>query len=188
MKRPLFIPGEYYALQNHGNADEKIFKNENDFEYFRKNFEVEMDPVWQVVAWCFVPDGFKMIVKIKENNNVDLSLRQKSHLVSRHYANFMIKYAMRINRRHKRRGSLFARNFKRYQIANEHELRNEILALHSKPIKRKFVKTKFTWPHSSCRILIIKADTLQAREMIRPFGNVINFIAAHSYENDDLAA
>lgn len=187
MIRPIFIANEYYVIQNHGNARENIFKEEKDFHYFRHYLDVYMQDHWLLVGWCLIPDGFKLIVKIKENYNDKLTLKEKSLLISRRYAAFMINYARRINRIHNRRGSVFAKNFKRRFIETKQQLRNEILALHNKPCERQYVSNPNQWKYSSCAFTNTE-PALQRLEIVKPFDTEENFIAEHCRKSDLTAA
>ena len=177
--KPLFYANAYYVIHNHGNWDEKIFKSEHHYDYFMRRLDDHMCETWQLIGWCLVPDGFKLIVRIKDSFPQEISDAEKSNIVSRRFSHFANGYAKSINKQYGRRGSLFAKSFKRRAINDGNELREEILLMHSKPWERCYVKSVFDWKFSSCKKFGLSGNEEQYREMIKPFGSIEQFILLH---------
>jgi hypothetical protein len=186
--KPLFFPCGYYVIYNHGNADEKIFKSEHHYYHFLKKLDMYMGDTWQLISWCLVPDGYKLIVKIKDNFPDEISLKEKSKIVSLRFSHFTNGFAKSVNKEYNRRGSLFARNFKRQFIIDDKELKLEICSIHNKPCERGYVKSPFDWKFSSCQKTAFHSDELQYEEMIRPFMSEESFVEAHLLKRGDKIA
>ena len=146
---PVFFPNAYYQIENRGIADENIFKNDRDYNYFMDCMNLYMSKEWELVAWCLLPDRYAIIVQIKESDIREISEIERSLKISRQYGGFISHYAKEFNRCYERRGNLFTKNLRRFIIEDDLDLRKKIIDLHLQPCKNNFVVSPFDWKFSS---------------------------------------
>jgi len=156
----------FYHIYNHANGDDNLFREEKNYPFFLEKYHQHIDPIADTIAWCLMPNHFHLLVKIRsEKEIVDnfsssrtstfLKFRtleklaeaeeEKLKFLSKQFSNFFSSYSQAFNKVYNRRGSLFIKNFKRKEIANEQYLRNIILYIHLNPVKHGFTKNINHW-------------------------------------------
>ncbi|CAN5245175.1 hypothetical protein BH09BAC5_BH09BAC5_16400 [soil metagenome] len=184
-----FIPGKYYLIYNHGNGAETIFKKRENYFYFLKRQEQQMSKHWQLIAWSLLPDCYYLIVKINKSFPDGMHWHEINKTISFQFGHFTNGYAKAINKAYTRRGSLFAKKFRRTLLRDSYLLKQEILRIHFIPVERGYVSSPYEWKFSSCRKIHQYQEANQFKEMIKPFDSKNNFIAAHlNYKSNNIAA
>jgi putative transposase len=152
---------KYYHIYNHANGDENLFREQKNYAYFLEKYKQHINPIAETIAWCLMPNHFHLLVKIKTEDEITSTfpkfktleklktLEAKSNFLSKQFANFFSSYTQSFNKIYERRGSLFLKNFKRKEIADENYLRNLILYIHLNPIAHGFTEVISDWKWSS---------------------------------------
>ncbi|MEX2592037.1 MAG: transposase, partial [Anditalea sp.] len=59
-------PGQTYHIYNHANGTENIFREEENYRYFLRQYEKYLGPVVNTFAYCLMPNHFHMLVRVRE--------------------------------------------------------------------------------------------------------------------------
>jgi putative transposase len=182
-----FRPGNYYLIFNHSNGGEVIFKRHENYFYFMKKHDEYMDETWQLISWCILPESYVLLVRVKENFH-GMHWKEINKLIYSRFGNFTNAYAKAINKSFSRKGSVFAKKFKRTQLTKDH-IKKEILNIHLLPVKHQLASSPFDWQFSSCNKVHAYTHDPQLMHMLSFFENAESFISLHSAkENLNVAA
>lgn len=66
----LIEPNQIYHIFNHGNADEGIFRTDENFRFFLKKYAQYLSPVTFTYAYCLMPNHFHFLIKIKDTSSI----------------------------------------------------------------------------------------------------------------------
>lgn len=64
------IVGQTYHLYTHANGSENLFRNEENFRYFLKRYEVYIPPIADTLSWCLMPNHLHLLVRIKSEEEI----------------------------------------------------------------------------------------------------------------------
>ncbi len=175
-------------IYNHSNGGEIIFKRDDNYYYFlRKQYE-HMSSIWQLISWCLLPDCYIMLVKIKNDFPQEMHWLVINKIIYSKFGHFTNGYAKAINKSYGRRGSIFAKGFRRILLDNDN-LKGEITKMHFLPIRNRLVESPFDWKFSSCNKVHQYSNDPQLIEMLKAFGSLDNFlIDHHSKKIENIAA
>lgn len=209
--------GQYYHIYNRGINGCKIFRNEKDYSYFLALYLKFIDPIGEIIAYCLIPNHFHLLIKIKEEKEIgfiDTSERpsekekwfvivkpkdellgnNKFHqlLPSLQFSHLFNAYSKYFNKKHKRTGSLFEKNFHRIKLDSESYIRQLILYIHFNPVKHGITNSieKYLW--SSYHLMVKqKCSNFQKQIIEDRFDGLENFILCHKgsmefFDNDDM--
>ena len=186
-KEPRFEPGNFYHVYSHGNAEDNIYREEENYCYFLKRYAHYITPVARTFAFCLMPNHFHFLVQIREAEELSPFFESKgkkgkdlSILISRQFSNLLNAYTKAFNKKYNRRGKLFLKSLKRKPVKNEKYFLRLIWYIHSNPVLHGFVEEIQQWPHSSYQIILSQKKTkIEREELLRRFRNRINFRAFH---------
>ncbi|MEO5642205.1 MAG: hypothetical protein ABIQ40_10095 [Bacteroidia bacterium] len=185
--KAFFRPGNYYLIFNHSNGGEIIFKKDANYYYFLKKHGQYMDDLWQLISYCILPDSYVMLIRVKENFE-GMHWHEINKTIYMRFGHFTNAYAKAFNKSYTRRGSVFARRFRRTLIDQEN-MKLEIINIHQLPVRHQFVTSSFEWKFSSCNKVYGYSHDSQLKHMLTFFENRENFIALHTEKNtQDVAA
>lgn len=139
-----FVKGSYYHLYNRGNSKQKIFHNNEDYEYFLKLLFIangeekfkfhflegnvyDTKRVNQLVAigsYVLMPNHFHLLITENEEGGISKFL----HKVSSGYSHYY-------NKKYERTGSLFEGKFKSEYVDNDRYLKYLFSYIHLNPVK-----------------------------------------------------
>jgi hypothetical protein len=54
-KRPPFKPNTVFHVYNHGNAEDNIFREKENYYYFMKRYAYYIYPIAKTYAFCLLP-------------------------------------------------------------------------------------------------------------------------------------
>lgn len=175
MKHQPFEPGHFFHLYNRGNNNENIFLEQENYRYFLVLMKKYIVTVANVYSYCLLPNHFHIIIKFKEESQLEADIKNKKNSLHQAISNMMNAYTKAINKRYNRRGSLFQEHLKRVKITEENYLRNLVVYVNSNATHHQIEDYK-TYPHSSYSALISHQETLIKRdEVIELFSDVDNF-------------
>lgn len=196
---------QYYHLYNHAVGDENLFREDDNYRYFLKQFAFYILPIAEVYAYCLMPNHFHLLIRIRDTKEIEVyrAARLKSlgkpskgsepfeglsisKWISQQFGHLFNAYTQAYNKKYNRRGTLLCRSVKRKPITNEHYLTACIRYLHMNPIHHGFVASLESWKWSSYQALLSLHETQLSRETaLSWFGNMENYIAVHHQRLDD---
>lgn len=108
-----FIHGELYHISNRGNNGQPLFFNGENYLFLLKKVKVEILPYSDVLAYCLMPNHYRLLVKTKDERESD----EFSQLFSRKLDTLQSSYTRAINKYFNKHGSLFQQKLKAKHIS-----------------------------------------------------------------------
>jgi putative transposase len=175
-------PGNFYHVFSRANGSEKLFKSDENYQFFLRKYLQYIDPFVHTYCYCLMPNHFHFLVQIKDEREtegqVDIDIKRR---VSKQFSNLLSSYSQAFNKQQGRRGSLFMRPFKRTKIADEKYRINVVKYIHMNPVEAGFCIKPDDWRYSSYRDLVEnKTVFLKREELISWFDDLENFKYMHS--------
>ena len=179
---------KYYHIFNRGNNRENIFKEQENYFYFLKQYEKYLSSVVDTYAYCLMPNHFHFLVRIKNQLPMTSKVSKTFEVMGRRltpvekaFKDFFISYAKSINKRYSRTGSLFQYKFKRKPIDDEQYLKRVVLYIHQNPVAAGFCEQPYQWEFSSYNTILGDFTTMLKRdEVIDFFDDKENFKYCHN--------
>jgi len=186
------LHGNYYHIYNRGNNGIDVFLETENYYHFLRLYAKYIEPIADTYAWCLLKNHFHILVRIKDKaeiNESDLTYNtiEKPKLIepSRQFSHLFNAYTQAINKRHKRTGSLFEKNFERKLVSSERYFQKLIFYIHNNPVHHGFVKQMSLYPWSSYKSVISEKPTLLKRnEVFGLYGTKEDFIDYHRQEQN----
>jgi len=191
-----FEEGKFYHLYNRSTDKQPMFRNEGNYEFFLKQYDLYLSPVVETFAYCLLGNHFHILFKIKDLTGLDLETLQKypdsqnphtphqktTHdIVCHQLRKFFQSYSMAFNKQHQRIGALFQKPFKRALVDNDAYFMQLIYYIHSNPQHHQLIDDFRDWKWSSYkRILIDKPSKLNKKEVLEWFGDKDKYMQYHS--------
>ena len=186
-KVPL-LHGNYYHIYNRGNNGIDIFLETENYYHFLRLYAKYIEPIADTYAWCLLKNHFHILVRIKEKEEIiasDLTYNttEKPKVIEpyRQFSHFFNAYTQAINKRHKRTGSLFEKNYERKPVNSEVYFQQLIFYIHNNPVHHGFVKQMSLYPWSSYDSIISDKPTMLKRnEVLLLFEDKESFLSYHN--------
>jgi len=186
-------PDTYYHIYNHANGDENLFRSEENYYYFLRQWAKYIEPVASTYAYCLMPNHFHFLIRTKDFEHLKLHLtgfenlsgvasteEKTATLLSKTFSNLFNSYTKAYNKLYDRRGSLFNRPFKRKEITSDTYLSAIIGYIHRNPIHHGFCDDLESWPYSSyTAFLTMKNTKLKKDQVLDWFGGKESFREFH---------
>ncbi|MGI6717834.1 MAG: transposase [Bacteroidales bacterium] len=197
----LMFPTNDYHMFNQGINHETIFKTKADKNRFVKYLKFYLKDIADIYTKSVMPNHFHCVIKLKSKYKI-LKLIKKdkkiknfvkkfkgkskayiaSRIVSEKLRGFFISYAQYFNRKHKRDGNVFRKNFQRTLISNTIYLKNCIVYV-NRNITNHFPNIDYKdykWSDFSCFLDKTYIDSLAAFfDFYELFESIDNFINLH---------
>jgi len=182
----------FYHIYNRGINGEVIFKTERNYQFFLNKLKENLLDVCDIYAYCLMPNHFHLLVKIKDDKDLDeikfhkekdfeKGLHASQNLFSKQFAKIFNSYSQAFNKENERHSSLIESPFKRKLITSEEYLRRCIIYIHQNPNLVDFKN----YNYSSYKTILSNSVTLVKRnEVIEMFENRENFMMCHQKETD----
>ena len=188
MSRIPLEQGKYYHVYNRGNNSGNLFYDKDSYLHFLRLYQKYMEPVVDTFAWVLLKNHFHLLIYIKEKSEIEkeklsYSTIEKPKVItaSKQFSHMFNAYTQSINKRHKRTGSLFEKDFRRKEVTSEKYFQNLIYYIHNNPVKHGFVDSMIEYPWSSYETIISSRKTkLQRDSVIEIFDDLNNFKYYHS--------
>ena len=58
--------GTFYHIYNHANGSENLFKSDENYRYFLKQYSHFSNDVTETFAYCLLPNHFHILVRVKD--------------------------------------------------------------------------------------------------------------------------
>ena len=178
-------PETYYHLFNRANGNERIFLNDDNYNFFIRRYLHYIDPIAETYCYCLLPNHFHFLIRIKSEKKLMLleqfdTPQNISKELSLQFGHFFNSYCKAFNKQNNRKGSLFMKTFKRKPVNDEIYLKKLVHYIHLNPVEAKLCRQPENWPHSSYKFLISEKETILKRDqVINWFGDKANFINIH---------
>jgi len=182
------VPGKYYPIYNRANGDEMVFRCKENYRFFLEKFNFYISPVADTFSFCLMPNHFHFLLRIKGEKEIAQNLEGQENIanqeidkiISNQFSRFFNSYAKSFNKLYNRKGSLFIKNFKRKNVADNKYLLKLIHYIHHNPLEAGLCKAPEVWKHSSYHLLLSgNSDFISHKEVIELFGTAEGFIKAH---------
>ena len=173
--------GTYYHIYNRGINSDILFKEQANYEHFLKLYDLHIDPIAETYAWCLMKNHFHFLVRIKDDEEMDL---ENKIAPSQSFSNLFNAYTKGYNKCYNRHGPLFERPFRRKQIDFDKYLQNTIVYIHNNPVRHKICEhpLEYTWS-SYITCLSNQPTKLKRKEVIEIFDDMDNFEYVHQHKN-----
>jgi putative transposase len=173
------VVGKFYHLFNRGINGCDLFKEHDNYKYFIHLYEKYIDPVADTYAWVLMKNHFHFLVKIKDASDLPGFNKMEglgNKQVHQYFSNLFNAYTKAFNKKYKRTGSLFEKNFHRKSINNLEYLKNVIVYIHQNPVHHGFCDFPSDYPWSSYQTCVaLKHTRLKRDAVIGWFDNPGNF-------------
>ncbi|CAN5390769.1 hypothetical protein BH11BAC3_BH11BAC3_02590 [soil metagenome] len=194
-----FYEGGIFHVYNRTNNKELLFKSDENYSYFLRQYEKYLHPFLDTYCWNLLPNHFHMLVKVKPANEIKKHLDAQpakmlkkiekeflsdkvtiSVLMEQEWKRLFNSYSMAFNNQHNRKGNLFNRPFKRVEVEKDTHFTQAVVYIHANAQRHKlysdFTKHKWSSWHS---MLSASPTKLKRAELLDWFGGLDNFIKVH---------
>ncbi|MGL5891301.1 MAG: transposase [Bacteroidia bacterium] len=142
-----FVAGEYYHVFHHAVGYENLFKEKANYDYFLDRLNHHTSALCDLTDWCLMPNHFHLIVRVRSELSSQLMPAEVETKIIQSFSNFLNSYTKSINKRYKRRGSMFAGKFKRVHIKDERHLNIAREYVRSNPEHHRLTDNSGKWPY-----------------------------------------
>ncbi len=179
--------GKYYHIYNRGNNGIDIFFDYESYYHFLRLYDKYISPIAETFAWCLLKNHFHVLVYIKIDEEIDISMLEYSTVESpktvdpsKQFGHLFNAYTQAINKKFNRTGSLFEKPFERKLVKSEKYFQNLIYYIHNNPVFHRFTDKINDYPWSSYETVLSEKPTRLVREkVIKIFETKDNFIQYH---------
>ena len=182
-------PNEIYHIYNYAKGDENLFSVDENYRSFLNRYAHFIHPIAHTYAYCLMPNHFHVLIKIKSEEELNITfpnIGNLEKLLSKQFSNLFSSYSQSYNRGHNRRGSLFIKNFKRKQIANEKYFTSLVHYIHCNPVHHGFCNSLEDWYWSSYHTYLNTKQTLLEKEKtLEWFGGKEEFVLVHNKSGEN---
>lgn len=186
------LHGNYYHIYNRGNNGIDVFLETENYYHFLRLYAKYIDPIADTYAWCLLRNHFHILVRIKDQSEIiesdfTYNTTEKPRVIepSRQFSHLFNAYTQAINKRHKRTGSLFEKNFERKLVSSESYFQKLIFYIHNNPVHHGFVKQMSLYPWSSYQSVVSEKPTMLKRnEVFDLYGTKEDFIYYHGQQQN----
>jgi hypothetical protein len=69
-QRVPLVPRQTYHFYNHANGNDVLFRTDENYRYFLKQYVKHLCPVFDTFAYCLLPNHFHFLIRVKDENTV----------------------------------------------------------------------------------------------------------------------
>ena len=191
------LPGNYYHLYNRANGDDKLFRSEENYEYFIRKIKEYVLPVAHLWTYSLIPNHFHLFVKIKEDSVIEALYKIKkskdydpavqliSDFIMEQFSNCLNAYAKAFNKMYNRKGALFMDYLKRSMAFDESDINSFIFYIHKNAVHHGITSKIGQWKYDGYPALIsLEKTDLARQDVIDWFGSIEEFINFHDQPVD----
>jgi putative transposase len=170
----------YYHIYNRTNNHELLFLDYPDRKHFLKQWQHYLGDYVDTYAYCLMSNHFHFIVKIKTvgDNVLKCAEKEKTQAAQKfvnqtidfdtfledQFKRFFSSYALSLNEKYKRNGSLFQKKFKRVELTTLLAIVNKICYVHHNPLHHGSSTYYDGWEYSSYKAYLSTNPTKICRE------------------------
>ena len=190
-------PEVIYHIYNSANGSENLFRSNENYRYFLRQWVKYIEPISETYAYCLMPNHFHFLIRtfdehqLKKNYSTLGKFQTFQELMefrfSKQFANLFSSYAQAYNKMYNRKGSLFAPNFKKKEVDSDEYITNVIFYIHHNPIHHGFTNKIEDWPFCSYLEILSEKDTfVNKKATIEWFGSKKGFKQFHVQSFQDV--
>jgi hypothetical protein len=193
-----------YHIYNITNNQELLFKCEENYHYFLKQYRKYLFPFVQTFSYNLLPNHFHLVIRVRSLKEIQLYLQalpvqslikaekdflEKQELsftglIEAEFHRLFTSYSMSFNKMYSRKGNLFHRPFKRVCVKDDIHFCQLMVYLHSNAMKHRLVKKFQEYKWSSYNSFISSANTLLERDYVFGiFGSKGQFVEFHETQS-----
>jgi len=196
--RDIFLEGQFYHIYNKVVSGTNLFNDKNDYWNFMKRYSKYFSPYFKTYAYCLIPNHFHLLVKVRKEEGIRMSVLNENTNAARNYLNgtkdfnsFIENQFSRCfsgitiiyNNKYNREGPLFKQGVKRVALNAYRTFDQQMHYIHLNPVHHNLVDQINKWKHSSYNTYIsINKTQLPREEVLIHFGGKEKFIDFHQNE------
>ncbi len=196
--------GKIYHVYNHANGFELLFEENYCYEVFIMKLERFIMPYADVLAFCFIPNHFHLVLRIRSEQEIAkylllmhqsktrpfnrtvipvrlYQLKEPEKFFRRRFSDFFNSFTRHTNLVRKRKGSLFIKSYKFKLVETHLYLKYLIYYVHLNPVKHGLRKSVRDWQWSSYRSYVWEDfEFVETEFIIDFFGGIDKFLDYHN--------
>jgi len=138
-RETVFAEGHFYHIYNRGAQKQRIFYEAENYLYLLKLLKKNVAKYSiTLIAYCLMPNHYHFLMRVEKNGDL-------AKCVARTFNS----YVQAINKRYKRKGSLFTERFKSIHIDKEAYLIYLCRYIHGNPLRAGLVDQLENWAFSN---------------------------------------
>ena len=135
-----FVCDEYYHVYNRGAGPNKIFFEEDNYQYIlRQTYKYARKFQLSIIAYCLLPNHYHYL--IRQDGDIPISKFPQSVFGG---------YSRALHYRYGKSGTLFEGPFKSKHISTDEYLIQVCCYIHANPVRAGLVQHAVDWPYSDC--------------------------------------
>jgi putative transposase len=144
-----FDAENFYHIFNRGNRKQRIFFEDENYNYFLRQLQKYFDPQGiEVNSYCLMPNHFHLIIYLTREVDFSSIMRR-----------FSISYTRSLNRWIDSAGHVFQDNFGAQQIDESEYLTHVCRYVHLNPVLAQLVKLPHEWRYSDYSVWVDSATS-----------------------------
>lgn len=204
--------GTYYHIYNRGNNKIDVFKDEKDYQHFLFLIQKYLLTVADIFCYALMKNHFHLLARIKESKDIDFlapdylnepskkweTIQQteidhktvdekklKKPVPYRQFSHLFNSYTKWFNKRHRRTGSLFEKNFRRKEITSEEYLKQVLYYIHHNPLHHGFCTSYNVYPWTSYQFYTEnRLSFIDKQTVLEWFSDLESFTFFHQEEHN----
>ena len=192
-QKDYFDHGGIYHIYNKVVTGRKLFETDIDYYDFLRRYQKYLSPYFDTYAYCLIPNHYHFLVKVKEPENIDVSLEKtiaaKKYTNGEELINFFLEnqlsrmfsgIAIKYNKRSGREGALFKEGTKRVELKTESRVIYQLCYIHHNVIHHHLAKKYNAWKYSSyLAYLSDKNSHIDKNSILELLGGIDVFLQLH---------
>ena len=191
-----FESGNFYHVYNRSVDRKPMFKSEDNYRFFLKQYDHYLSGVVDTYAYCLLGNHFHLLVRVPDipdltTGPTDLSTFQKltnqpdgeksvHQVVSHQFRKLFQSYAQAFNKQQDRTGTLFQTPFKRALVDSDKYFAQLVHYIHANPQLHGLIDDFRDWKWSSYgSILLDKPTKIKRQEVLNWFGTIERYKESH---------
>ncbi|MBN1398089.1 MAG: transposase [Bacteroidetes bacterium] len=133
-----FSADNYYHIYNRGNRKQRIFFEDENYDFFLRKLHKYFDPDGiEIISYCLMPNHYHLIVYLSKGTNFSAIMQKLT-----------ISYVRSINKWTSSAGHLFQSNYGALSIDDSAYLTHACRYIHLNPVIAQLVKEPHEWRYS----------------------------------------
>lgn len=175
-----FAAGAFYHIYNRSVNGTRLFASEENYRYFLQQFHCYLGAVWDVYAFCLLPNHFHFLVRVKEEVQAKGSEPSEGseplmlpNEITRRYKNFCLSYSHAYKKQMGIGTNVFSQHFKHILIDQDDYFTQLIFYIHLNTVHHSLQVDWQNYLWSSYRRILQKGTRPGAAAT--PYGRVLEW-------------
>jgi putative transposase len=185
------LPDKIYHVFSRAIGNEKLFREDKNYQYFLRQYAKHVLPIAETFAWCLLPNHFHFLLRVKPYEDVaeyfalikskQCNYDVTSDFLMERFSNWLNSYTKAFNKMYARKGGLFIDNVRRVEVNSEEQFGATVFYIHKNPVHHGLCSLLNEWKWSSYSSYISKEPIEEAsKEVVKWFGNREGFLQYHT--------